>query len=142
MGNFALDLSKFANLTENEMEKTVIGSFIGLTTDITRDIPKDEGRAINSFFPAINKFSAELPTEDDLSGNKSIARATAEANKYKLGDTLTFTSNIDYIIPLEFGLYNSGPKIINGFSKKAPKGFLRVNLLRWQTYLDKQARKL
>ena len=129
--SFSLDLSKFANLTDNKMEKVVIKSFLGLTTDITKGIPVDEGRARNSFFPAINKFSEELPNEDDKSGNKSKARVIRESNKYKLGDMLSFTSNLSYIVSLE-----------KGHSNQAPTGFVELNVIRWQTYIDEQTRKL
>ena len=142
--SFSLDLSKFRNITKDNAEVIIIKSFLGLTTDATKDIAVDEGRARNSFFPAINKFSTELPTEDDKSGLKSIARVKAESNKFRLGDTLTWTSNLPYIKKIEFGLFmpKDSKKVTGGFSNKSPAGFLGRNVTRWQEYIDTQARKV
>lgn len=146
--SFSLDLSKFANLTEDKMEKVVIKSFIGLSTDIIKGTPIDEGRLRGNWFPAVNKFDNSTTENKDKSGSKTIANVARESNKFKVGDTLTLSNNLPYARVVEFGLfadvvgYADGPKTINGFSTQAPQGMVRINVLRWQQYLDIQARRL
>lgn len=132
MGSFALDLSKFSNLTEEKLRIVAVKSFLGLDTDVINDSPVKEGRLRNNWFPAINKFSDETTEEADKSGAKAIARAEREFNKFKLGDTMTLTNNLPYARRIEF----------EGWSKKAPAGMVRINVTRWQQHLDTQARKL
>ena len=128
--SFSLDLSKFTHLTEDKLEKVVKKSTFGLFSDVIRDIPVLSGRARGSFFVDINKFSDKLPDSDDKTGSVSIARTAKDVNEYKLGDMISFTSNIPYIQRLE-----------DGYSNKSPQGFVSLNAERWQTHLDKQARK-
>jgi len=128
--SFALDLSKFSKLTEKKMETVVKKVFIGLSTDIIKGVPIDTGRARGSFLPAINKFSDEVSNTLDRSGNVTISKATSKANEYKLGDMISLTSNLPYIKRLEYG-----------WSKQAPSGFVRLNIARFQTWVDKEARK-
>ncbi len=62
---FSLDLSKFANMAEDKMEKVVKKSFIGLSSDVIRDTPVDSGRLRNNWFPDVNKFSNSETTATD-----------------------------------------------------------------------------
>jgi len=142
--SFSLDLSAFAKHANGNMEKVVSKTFFDLTSAITKDIPVDTGRARNSFFPAINKFSTEVPNDSDKSGSKSIARVSSELNHYRLGGMLTFTSNLPYIKTLEYGLFvpKNSAKVVGGFSAKAPKGFVGLNIIRFQKFVDKNAKAL
>ena len=131
--SFALDLSKFANLTDDKMELVAKKSAIGLFSDIVKDTPVDSGRLRSNWQPAINKFSDETNEEADKSGNATVLKINAELNTFKLGDTMTMSNNLPYAKRIEF----------EGWSKvKAPAGMVRINVIRWQKYLDEEARKL
>ena len=52
---------------------------------------------------------------------------------FKLGDQLTLTNNLDYAFDIEFNV---------GSPRKAPRGMVRINVVRWQEHLDKAARSL
>ena len=117
-----------------------------------------------SFFPDIDNISIQENGENDTdkSGNKSISRVKSKTNSLQLGSYFSLTSNLDYITTLEFGLYpnpvkNGTPYQIadrdgfitetgfvklseNGFSKKAPAGFLGINIMRFQNFVN-QANK-
>ena len=146
--SFALDLSKFAGLTEKKMEAVAKKSAIGLFTDIIRDTPVDSGRLKGNWQPAINKFEDDTSVLDidktrrGSHSGQSKAKLANGLNRFKLGDMMTLTNNLPYAKKAEFGLWGDGPKTINGFSKKAPAGMVRKNIVRWNTYLDEQARKL
>lgn len=130
--SFSLDLSKFAGLTEKKLETVVKKTFIGLSADIIRDTPVDKGRLRANWQPAVNKFDTSTTEDSDKNGNETISKVTNESNQYKLGDTLTLANNLPYAKRIEF----------EGWSKKAPAGMVRKNIIRWQTHLDEQARKL
>ena len=130
--SFALDLKKFADLTEDKMEVVVKKSFIGLSSDIIKDTPVDKGTLRANCFPAVNKFDDSTTKATDKSGAGAIANVRDEANRYRLGDTLTLSNNLPYAQRIEF----------EGWSKKAPAGMVRINVIRWQQHLDEQARKL
>ena len=128
--SFSLDLSKFSKLTENKMEKVVKKVFIGLSADIIKDTPVLSGRARMNWFPAINKYSDTSTDSIDKVGVTAINRATSKANQYRLGDTITLSNNLPYAMRLEYG-----------WSKKAPAGMVRLNVARFQQWVDKEARK-
>ena len=132
MGSFALDLSKFAKLTENKMELVVKKAFIGLSSDIIKDTPVAEGRLRANWQVGINKFDESTTEDIDKSGSTTIARVEGDSNRFKLGDTITLSNNLPYAHRIEF----------EGWSKKAPAGMVRINVIRWQQHLDTQARKL
>ena len=132
MGSFALDLSKFAKLTENKMELVVKKAFIGLSSDIIKDTPVAEGRLRANWQVGINKFDESTTEDTDKSGSTTIARVEGDSNRFKLGDMITLSNNLPYARRIEF----------EGWSKKAPAGMVRINVTRWQQHLDEQARKL
>ena len=66
----------------------------------------------------------------DKVGGTAINRATSKVNQYRLGDTITLSNNLPYAMRLEYG-----------WSKKAPAGMVRLNVARFQQWVDKEARK-
>ena len=162
--SFELQLKEFENMTAEKSEKLFRKVCFDLSSSIIRDVPVDEGRAKGSFFPDINNISIQENGENDTdkSGNKSISRVKSKTNTLQLGSYFSLTSNLDYITTLEFGLYpnpvkNGTPYQIadrdgfitetgfvklseNGFSKKAPAGFLGINVMRFQNFVN-QANK-
>lgn len=162
--SFELQLKEFENMTAEKSEKLFRKVCFDLSSSIIRDVPVDEGRAKGSFFPDIDSISNQENGENDTdkSGNKSISRVKSKTNSLQLGSYFSLTSNLDYITTLEFGLYpnpvkNGTPYQIadrdgfitetgfvklseNGFSKKAPAGFLGINVMRFQNFVN-QANK-
>ena len=164
MKSFELQLKEFENMTAEKSEKLFRKVCFDLSSSIIRDVPVDEGRAKGSFFPDIDNISIQENGENDTdkSGNKSISRVKSKTNSLQLGSYFSLTSNLDYITTLEFGLYpnpvkNGTPYQIadrdgfitetgfvklseNGFSKKAPAGFVGINIMRFQNFVN-QANK-
>lgn len=158
--SFELQLKEFENMTAEKSEKLFRKVCFDLSSSIIRDVPVDEGRAKGSFFPDIDNISIQENGENDTdkSGNKSISRVKSKTNTLQLGSYFSLTSNLDYITTLEFGLYpnpvkNGTPYQIadrdgfitetgfvklseNGFSKKAPAGFVGINVMRFQNFVN------
>jgi len=55
--------------------------------------------------------------------------------------TFTLTNNLPYILPLEYGLYGSGPKTVMGFSSQAVGGMARISIAKTNILLEKEAKK-
>ena len=116
-------------------------AIISLTRDIIYDTPVDTGRLRNNWIPSINQGANYSMLGTDKSIRTSKSRPVFEEAKrsvltLKLGDTFYFTNNLPYAKVVEFGEYqqsNTG-KVVGGFSAKAPKGMVRVNLMKWEKY--------
>jgi len=52
----------------------------------------------------------------------------------------TIYNNSPYISKLEFGGYGDGPKTTGGYSRQAPRGFVRVTLSEFERKLNQAAR--
>ena len=115
-------------------------SFIQLSTEIIETSPVDTGRFRANWLPAVNGY--RIDTTESTDEVKAIAKVASTTNKYKLGDLVTLSNNLPYATAIEFGLYKGeGSKIVGGFSKKAPEGVVRINIQKWQKYVDDNARK-
>lgn len=108
-----------------QSEAKVKKAFFGLGKDIVFDTPVDKGMLINGWIPSKDSPNISyLPKETDRSGQKSISHL--QSLKFKLGDTLYLTNNLPYAERIEF----------EGWSKKAPQGMVRRNIVRWRKYFD------
>ena len=134
MSNFNLDLTKFIEKTKTNVDAKVRAICLQLYSGITMETPVDTGRAINNWFPSIGSPSDATTTAADPSGAGSIARAQAMV-KDAPGNVFWISNNLPYIYKLEFGGYPPGPKIVNGYSRKAPKGMVRITIDRIQREL-------
>jgi hypothetical protein len=55
----------------------------------------------------------------------------------------TLANNLPYANVIEYGGYQGdGPNTVGGFSKQAPQGVVRVNVLRFQQLIDEEAAKV
>ena len=111
--------------------------FKGLS-EIARGTPVDTGRARNNWFLTIGTPSAKT----DEGGQRRDE--TVKTPKTVLGKKIYFTNNLPYIGVLEYGGYPNPVKkgsynkkkkkyiklSIGGYSKQAPKGWVRAALMR------------
>ena len=115
------DINAFKVKAMSQSEAKIKKAFIGLSSDIIADTPVKSGRLKNNWFVSVNQGSNETT---ERTGNESIGRVNAV--KFKLGDTLYLTNNLPYAERIEF----------MGWSKKSPKGMVRVNIIRWEKYFN------
>ncbi len=125
--SFELQMKEFENMTAEKSEKLFRKVCFDLSNSIITNVPIDSGRAKGSFFPDIDKVSNEVNAIDDVdkSGSKSNARVANTTNRLKIGSSFTLTSNLDYILGLEYGK-----------SKQSPKGFVGLNIMRFQKFVN------
>lgn len=127
MKSFELQIKEFENMTTEKSELLFKKVCFDLSNSIIANVPIDSGRAKGSFFPDIDKVSNEVNAIDDVdkSGSKSNARVANTTNRLKVGSSFTLTSNLDYILGLEYGK-----------SKQSPKGFVGLNIMRFQQFVN------
>ena len=157
--DFNLSMENFAERTLGKLEVGFKKVAFGLSEDIIMATPVDSGRARGNWFPEINSFSSQEDlTADDKRGLKARASVRSKVRALELGHTFTLTNNLPYIEKLEYGLYPLNPKygtryeirdsdkfvtetgfvILSqgGFSKQAPQGMVRINLIKWQQHIN------
>lgn len=128
--SFALDMSKFTAKTEKQLSQIVRKTAIGLFSAVMKGTPVSSGRARGAWMFSVNKFDNTTPI-DIRSDSVVQSEIIAGASSYKAGDTLTFANNVDYIERLEYG-----------WSKQAPQGMVRLNVMRFQTYINQASKGL
>lgn len=132
--SFELQLKEFENMTAEKSELLFKKVCFDLSNSIIMDSPVDSGRLRGNFQPDINSIQNDVLEIDDKSGSATVAKVSATINKLQLGQYFTLTNNLDYAIHLEFGTAKFG------FSPKAPKGFIGINVMRFQNFVN-QANK-
>ncbi len=141
MGQFSLNIKDFADSFIDGAEQAVRGATIELWSSVIRMTPVDEGRARASWMATGKQPSVRVTTTTDKSGTKTIRDVTNVVMKLQDWSTFTLTSNLPYIEKLEFGLYNDGPKTVGGYSRQSPAGMVRVSVSRFNSLLEKEAKK-
>lgn len=139
MAGFALDIKKNIAAFNVGVEQAVRGTAIQVFSSIVESTPVDEGRARASWIATGQKPSTRVTTNEDKNGTATISAIQSTVSSLKDYSAFTLTSNLPYINVLEFGLYGSGDKTVNGFSKQAPNGMLRINMNRAAKVLEEQA---
>jgi len=143
---FGALISQWADKKKLDIEKVARGFCINLSTEIIMRTPvgdpqqwvykhptrgyidylsfKDApagytgGRARNNWFATVAMPSEKMNKSADKTGQASVKRVNAGANKLKAGQTFYLTNNLPYIRRLEY----------EGWSNQAPAGMLRTSL--------------
>lgn len=125
--SFSDDLKAYSKKTGLKMDKVAETVCADLSKSVIMNTPVDKGGARANWIASINTASNQTTDATDKSGSASIAKALTVAKKAS-GNIFYLTNNLPYIRKLEFGGYNSGPKIVGGFSIQAPSGMVRISM--------------
>lgn len=135
--NFAKQVKAFAKKAEQSIEQTHKAVSIKLFSAIIKDSPVDSGR-----FRANWQTSNTTPASGTTSATND---PTAEVVSYVASissSVFTLSNNLPYAATIEYGGYpGSGPNTVNGFSRQAPYGVVRVNAARFERLLEQAARE-
>ena len=120
------------------------GVYLAGLFNIISETPADTGRARNNWFLSVGVPSNSIKK----TGSKGLGsiRTLSSMPKKVLNNKIYLTNNLPYIGLLEYGGYPSPVKkgsyikrgkgyeilSINGYSKQAPKGWVRTNLIKMQ----------
>lgn len=119
------------------------GVYLSGLSNIISGTPADKGLHRNSWFLSVASPVTSTTSSKDIKGSNSF-RQLAQMPKGVLGKKLFFTNNAPAINVLEYGGFPSPVKrgsyikrskrfeilSVNGFSKQAPQGWVRVTVLR------------
>ncbi|QPB42224.1 HK97 gp10 family phage protein [Rodentibacter haemolyticus] len=130
MGAFSADIGRFIRSVEEKADLVMRKTAIDLTEKVRSKTPVDSGQLRASWTSAINA----IPIGYD-GNNDSVTRV-------KFGDTWFLATNKPYAPQLEYGLYPNPPKsqsgkTVNGFSKQAPQGMVRISVQETIEWLKK-----
>ena len=128
--SFAKDLDKITLNLAGYTEITVRGILFDLTRLIIKASPVDTGRFRGNWQASVNTPKVTQLKRKDRTGTSTITAVNNVLEKFSMGQTFYLTNNLPYARRLEYGSH----------SKQAPNGFLRINVMRVQSELEK-ARK-
>lgn len=141
MASFSLDVQKFAESFEDGAEQAIRGTTIKLFSAFVDSSPVLEGRFRGNWFVTGKQPSTKVTFNTDKSGNNTKNKIESAINSIQDWSTFTATNNIVYGPLIEFGGYKAGPNTVRGFSKQAPQGVLRINIIRFNGLLAAEAKK-
>lgn len=144
--SFSLDVKRFAEKAKKNPEIVMRQVSMKLFSAIILGSPVDTGRFRNNWFAAAGPTpSRETTTYTGKQGTAAINRASkviGESRGYNWTE-LTLANNLPYANIIEYGGYpGEGPNTTGGFSKQAPQGVVRVNVVRFQQLIDEEAAKV
>lgn len=144
MGTFALDVRAFVEKTKKNNETVMRQVSLKLFSAIIKASPVDTGRFRMNWQAASGGNTAVgVNNGVDPSGSKAIFQMTSVITRDPNWYEFTLANNLPYANIIEYGGYpGDGPNTIGGFSKQAPQGVVRVNVLRFQQLIDEEAAKV
>lgn len=103
--------------------------------DIIMNTPVDDGVLKNNWYASNRSIPKRTTTASDSSGKTSMARVDKALTRLKIGQRFYLANNLPYAKVVEYGLYPNPPKnptgkTVNGFSKQAPQGMVRLAVRR------------
>lgn len=144
MGTFALDVRAFVEKTKKNNETVMRQVSLKLFSAIIKASPVDTGRFRMNWQAASGGNTAVgVKSGIDPSGSKAISQMSSVVTRDPNWYEFTLANNLPYANVIEYGGYpGDGPNTVGGFSKQAPQGVVRVNVLRFQQLIDEEAAKV
>ncbi len=129
--SFSLDVSEFAQKTGRDIEIVKKSAALDIFMGIIIQSPVDTGRFRNNWNVSLNKPNFSTTESVDKSGSKAISGVKATIQASKMSESLHLSNGLPYAQRLEYG-----------WSKQAPSGMVRVNVARFQSYINKAIKSL
>lgn len=128
--NFSDQIAAFAKNTKSTLNEAHKSITIKMFSAIVMETPVLTGIARGNWQTSMDSVKGSTLHRPDPSGALALAEieATVEADTDKIA---FMANNLEYIIPLEYG-----------WSKKAPEGMVRINVVRFQGIVAETAREL
>ena len=141
--SFTLDVKAFCEKAKKNPETVMRAVSLKLFSAIIQASPVDTGRFRMNWQAAGPTPRGGIVAGEDKTGSSATASAQTFITNSAAWQEFTLTNNLPYANVIEFGGYpGDGPNTIGGFSKQAPNGCVRVNVMRFQRLLDEEAGKV
>lgn len=143
MSGWSIPLDQLAAKVQLDLETVARKSTLDVFTAVVLKSPVDTGR-----FRANWNVSQGAP-DATVTDSTDKGRAQTEVNKVQtlpVGGVTYLSNSLPYAQVLEYGLYPNPPKsptgkTVDGFSKQAPQGMVRLSALEYNDYVKKALRK-
>lgn len=132
VSKFSGEVSAGVKLAKDANIGAVRATLLSMARKVVMDTPVDTGRLKNNWYASNRALGTQSTKAVDPSGTNSLKRIVAALQRLRTGQTFYLYNNLPYAKVVEFGLYPNPPKnptgkTINGFSRQAPSGMLRIN---------------
>lgn len=131
MSKFTLDVKAFCEKAKKNPETVMRAVSIKLFSAIIKASPVDTGRFRMNWQTAGPAPRTGTVAGVDVTGNKASQSAVTFITNTPVWQEFTLTNNLPYAQRLEYG-----------YSKQAPSGMVRVNVLRFQQLINEEAAKV
>jgi hypothetical protein len=122
------------NISKNTMYKLNMImklAALNLFRQVILKTPVDNGRARSNWQTTIGDFAKGV-VDETKSTEQQITDMANTVYNARMKQGLFLTNNLPYIQKLEYGGYpnpaKTGDKLVNGFSKQAPAGMVRISM--------------
>lgn len=139
--SFSDDVNDFKDNFLEASEETVKGTAIQLFSAIIKSSPVDEGTFRSNWFLTQGQPSQRTDEDLVLSEQNIINGIVQNVMRFEGLAPIYFTNNLPYSEVIEYGEFPDGPNTTGGYSRQAPQGVLRVNVLRFKRIFEQQAKK-
>lgn len=141
--SFTLDVRNFVEKTKKNNETVMRQVSLKLFSAIIKASPVDTGRFRMNWQASGPQPAAGILPGADKTGSRSISAASGYVLKTPYWQELTLANNLPYANVIEYGGYpGDGPNTVGGYSRQAPSGVVRVNVVRFQQLIDEEAAKV
>lgn len=124
-------LSSITALSKKKGKEVFIASGIIVGNQIITASPVDKGSFINNWNTTVDGIGYNTSQADDKSGAGAQDELVAAFGSAELGSFVTFNNPMPYGARLEY----------DGWSEKAPNGFVRINTAKWGAIVQEEILK-
>lgn len=128
--SFEAQIQRFSDLTMEKATKVKRTAALNLFSSIIYQTPVLDGYLRNNWFVTLGSGTTQTTNDADKTGNATVRRAELVLATASLPKDIYFTNNLPYAYTIEF----------DGHSAKAPDGMVRINLAKWDRFVDSAVR--
>ena len=100
---FANRINRLADKVEKNTASLIQDVGYSVLSRVVYDTPVDTGRARANWLVNLGSSNSHSTTQKDLNGHSTIAKGSDTIGRYKYGEVVYITNNVDYIVKLDNG---------------------------------------
>jgi len=143
LSNWSIPLDKLAEKAQADLETVARKVTFDLYSSVVYMSPVDTGRFRANWNVSVD--SVDTATSQSTDKNRASTEV-AKVLELPVGGVYFLSNSLPYAQVLEYGLYPNPPKhptgkTVNGYSRQAPAGFVRVSVVRFNEFVQKAIKK-
>lgn len=129
--SFSSQVQRHVNVYKNRISATRRFAVLSLLRAIVLDTPVLSGRLRGNW-----QVTEVSPARSEIEGVRSLAVVISDARQTledsPVENTIYLTNNLEYSVPIEY---------LGHSSVKAPRGMVRINIVRWDAIVSRAVRR-